>query len=65
LSLLATIRAQTERVHAFADVGNMPLRPPAVLAKAAATLDLLSGGRSAPPLEWDGRRSMLDCADGT
>jgi alkanesulfonate monooxygenase SsuD/methylene tetrahydromethanopterin reductase-like flavin-dependent oxidoreductase (luciferase family) len=45
LSLLATILAQTETVRVFADVGNLPLRPPAVLAKAAATLDLLSGGR--------------------
>jgi alkanesulfonate monooxygenase SsuD/methylene tetrahydromethanopterin reductase-like flavin-dependent oxidoreductase (luciferase family) len=44
-SLLAAILAQTERVRVFADVGNLPLRPPAVLAKAAATLDLLSGGR--------------------
>jgi alkanesulfonate monooxygenase SsuD/methylene tetrahydromethanopterin reductase-like flavin-dependent oxidoreductase (luciferase family) len=45
LSLLATVLAQTETVRVFADVGNLPLRPPAVLAKAAATLDLLSGGR--------------------
>src|SRR5712692_7439156 len=44
-SLLAAILAQTEAVRVFADVGNLPLRPPAVLAKAAATLDLLSGGR--------------------
>ena len=44
-SLLAAILAQTESVRVFADVANLPLRPPAVLAKAAATLDLLSGGR--------------------
>jgi alkanesulfonate monooxygenase SsuD/methylene tetrahydromethanopterin reductase-like flavin-dependent oxidoreductase (luciferase family) len=44
-SLLAAILAQTTTVRVFADVGNLPLRPPAVLAKAAATLDLLSGGR--------------------
>jgi alkanesulfonate monooxygenase SsuD/methylene tetrahydromethanopterin reductase-like flavin-dependent oxidoreductase (luciferase family) len=44
-SLLAAILAQTETVRVFADVGNLPLRPPAVLAKAAATLDLLSSGR--------------------
>src|SRR2546427_6798321 len=45
MSLLAAILAQTTAVRVFADVGNLPLRPPAVLAKAAATLDLLSGGR--------------------
>ena len=45
MSLLAAILAQTATVRVFADVGNLPLRPPAVLAKAAATLDLLSGGR--------------------
>jgi alkanesulfonate monooxygenase SsuD/methylene tetrahydromethanopterin reductase-like flavin-dependent oxidoreductase (luciferase family) len=45
LSLLAVILAQTATVRVFADVGNLALRPPAVLAKAAATLDLLSGGR--------------------
>jgi len=44
-SLLAAILAQSSAVRVFADVGNLPLRPPAVLAKAAATLDLLSGGR--------------------
>ena len=44
-SLLAAILARTQTVRVFADVGNLPLRPPAVYAKAAATLDLLSGGR--------------------
>jgi alkanesulfonate monooxygenase SsuD/methylene tetrahydromethanopterin reductase-like flavin-dependent oxidoreductase (luciferase family) len=45
LALLGVILAQTERVRVFQAVGNLPLRPPAVFAKAAATLDLLSGGR--------------------
>ena len=45
LALAGVILAQTERIRVFHDVGNLPLRPPAVFAKAAATLDLLSGGR--------------------
>ena len=45
LALLGVILARTERIRVFQDVGNLPLRPPAVFAKAAATLDLLSGGR--------------------
>src|SRR5918996_982885 len=44
-ALLGVILAQTERIRVFQDVGNLPLRPPAVFAKAAATLDLISGGR--------------------
>jgi alkanesulfonate monooxygenase SsuD/methylene tetrahydromethanopterin reductase-like flavin-dependent oxidoreductase (luciferase family) len=44
-SLMAMILASTSRIGVFPDVTNLPLRPPAVLAKAAATLDLLSGGR--------------------
>ena len=44
-SLLGVILAQTSGVRVLADVANLPLRAPAVLAKAAATLDLLSGGR--------------------
>jgi alkanesulfonate monooxygenase SsuD/methylene tetrahydromethanopterin reductase-like flavin-dependent oxidoreductase (luciferase family) len=43
--LMAMIAARTERIRIFPDVANLPLRPPAVLAKSAATLDLLSGGR--------------------
>jgi alkanesulfonate monooxygenase SsuD/methylene tetrahydromethanopterin reductase-like flavin-dependent oxidoreductase (luciferase family) len=45
LALAGVILAQTERIRVFHDVANLPLRPPAVFAKAAATLDLLSGGR--------------------
>jgi alkanesulfonate monooxygenase SsuD/methylene tetrahydromethanopterin reductase-like flavin-dependent oxidoreductase (luciferase family) len=45
LALAGVILAQTQRIRVFHDVGNVPLRPPAVFAKAAATLDLLSGGR--------------------
>ena len=44
-ALLGHLLARTERIRAFPDVANLPLRPPAVLAKHAATLDLLSGGR--------------------
>jgi alkanesulfonate monooxygenase SsuD/methylene tetrahydromethanopterin reductase-like flavin-dependent oxidoreductase (luciferase family) len=45
LALLGVILARTQRIRVFQAVGNVPLRPPAVYAKAAATLDLLSGGR--------------------
>jgi alkanesulfonate monooxygenase SsuD/methylene tetrahydromethanopterin reductase-like flavin-dependent oxidoreductase (luciferase family) len=44
-SLVATLLAETKRVSVFTDVANLPLRPPAVMAKAAASLDVLSGGR--------------------
>ena len=43
--LLSAIAASTTRVGLFPDVANLPLRPPAVLAKAAASIDVLSGGR--------------------
>lgn len=43
--LMSMIAARTTRIGVFPDVTNLPLRPPAVLAKAAASLDVLSGGR--------------------
>jgi alkanesulfonate monooxygenase SsuD/methylene tetrahydromethanopterin reductase-like flavin-dependent oxidoreductase (luciferase family) len=44
-TLLSMIAAVTSRVAVFPDVANLPLRSPAVLAKSAASLDALSGGR--------------------
>jgi hemerythrin-like domain-containing protein len=45
-TLLSVIAAQTERVRVVPNVANLPLRPPAVLARSVATLDILSGGRA-------------------
>jgi len=45
LALIGTLLAETRRVRVFPDVANLPLRPPATLAKEAASLDVLSGGR--------------------
>lgn len=44
-TLLSYVAASTERIKLSANVLNLPLRPPAMLARAAASLDLLSGGR--------------------
>jgi alkanesulfonate monooxygenase SsuD/methylene tetrahydromethanopterin reductase-like flavin-dependent oxidoreductase (luciferase family) len=44
-ALLAMIAATTSSLRVFPDVANLPLRPPAVMAKTAATIDVLSGGR--------------------
>jgi hypothetical protein len=44
-TLLSFLAARTSRVRLLPDVANVPLRPPAVLARAAAALDILSGGR--------------------
>ena len=44
-TLLAVIAAETSTIRVVPDVLNLPLRPPAVLARAVASLDLLSGGR--------------------
>lgn len=61
-TLLAYAAARTERIHLSANVTNLPLRPPAVLARATATLDILSGGRIELGIGagafWDGVAGM-------
>jgi alkanesulfonate monooxygenase SsuD/methylene tetrahydromethanopterin reductase-like flavin-dependent oxidoreductase (luciferase family) len=44
-ALIGVLIGETERLRFFPDVANLPLRTPAMTAKAAASLDVLSGGR--------------------
>src|SRR5436309_3035361 len=61
-TLLAYAAGRTERVRFVPDVLNLPLRPPALVAKAAASLDALTGGRVELGLGagafWDGVEAM-------
>jgi alkanesulfonate monooxygenase SsuD/methylene tetrahydromethanopterin reductase-like flavin-dependent oxidoreductase (luciferase family) len=61
-TLISALAPQTSRVRFVTDVVSLPLRPPAVLAKSAATLDLLTGGRVEIGLGaggfWDGIAAM-------
>lgn len=45
LALLTWTAAVSERVRLASLVHSLPMRPPAVLARAAASIDILSGGR--------------------
>ncbi|WJL94868.1 LLM class flavin-dependent oxidoreductase [Microbacterium sp. ET2] len=44
-TLMTWVAARTDRVRIAPNVLNIPLRPPAVVARSAASLDRLSGGR--------------------
>ena len=61
-TLLSWVAASTERITVSGNVLNLPLRRPAVLARSAASLDLLSGGRVALGLGsgafWDAIEAM-------
>lgn len=61
-TLLAYVAGRTSTVRLAANVASLPLRPPAVLARSAASLDLLSGGRFELGLGagafWDGIEAM-------
>ncbi len=57
-TLLTAVAVRTTNVRVAANVANLPLRPPVVLAKWVASLDVLSGGRAELGLGtgafWDG-----------
>ncbi|MFG1699651.1 LLM class flavin-dependent oxidoreductase [Nonomuraea sp. NPDC049309] len=61
-TVLTWAAARTTAIHVAANVTNLPLRPPAVLARSVAALDLLSGGRAALGLGtgafWDAIAAM-------
>ena len=57
-TLIAVVAAQTTNVRVAPNVVNLPLRPPVVLARSVASLDIISGGRVELGLGagafWDG-----------
>jgi hypothetical protein len=61
-TLLSFLAARTSRVRLAPNVLNLPLRPPAVVARAVASLDVLSGGRVELGIGagafWDGVAAM-------
>jgi alkanesulfonate monooxygenase SsuD/methylene tetrahydromethanopterin reductase-like flavin-dependent oxidoreductase (luciferase family)/FAD/FMN-containing dehydrogenase len=61
-TLLSWVAAQTEKIHLSANVLNVPMRPAAVVGRASASLDLLSGGRFDLALGaggfWDAMEAM-------
>jgi alkanesulfonate monooxygenase SsuD/methylene tetrahydromethanopterin reductase-like flavin-dependent oxidoreductase (luciferase family) len=61
-TLLSFVASRTQRIHVAPSVLNLPLRLPSVIARSAASLDLLSGGRVELGLGagafWDGVAAM-------
>ncbi|MDT0267499.1 LLM class flavin-dependent oxidoreductase [Streptomyces sp. DSM 44915] len=61
-TLMSYVAARTERIRISGNVLSLPLRPPAVLARAAASLDRLTGGRVELGIGagafWDGIAAM-------
>lgn len=61
-TLISYAAARTDRAHLAPNVLNLPLRPPAPVARAVASLDRLSGGRVELGIGagafWDGVAAM-------
>ncbi|MFI6737011.1 LLM class flavin-dependent oxidoreductase [Nonomuraea sp. NPDC050451] len=58
-TLLGYVAAATERIRLAGNVHPLPLRPPAMLAQAAASLDILSHGRFELALGTGGYRDAI------
>jgi hemerythrin-like domain-containing protein len=61
-TLLSVLAAATSNARVFPNVANLPLRLPSVLARSAASLDVITGGRVELGLGagafWDGVAAM-------
>ncbi|GEK79730.1 LLM class flavin-dependent oxidoreductase [Agrococcus baldri] len=64
-TLLSYVAAATERIRLSPNVANVPLRQPAVLARSAASLDLLTGGRVELGLGAGGFWDAIEAMGGT
>ncbi|MDN3496872.1 LLM class flavin-dependent oxidoreductase [Planococcus sp. APC 4015] len=64
-TLMTYVAARTDRIRIAPNVLNVPLRPPAVVARAAASLDLLSGGRFDLGLGAGGFWDAIEAMGGT
>lgn len=51
-TLMTWVAARTEKIHIWGNVLKIAMRPAAVTARAAVSLDLLSGGRFDLALGW-------------
>lgn len=65
MSLLTAMAMRTQRITLFPDVASLPMRPPAMLAKAAASIDVLSGGRFELGLGAGGFWEAIEAMGGT
>jgi len=43
-TLISALAMSTKKIRFFADVSDLPMRPPAMLAKTSATLDIITRG---------------------
>lgn len=64
-TLMSYVAAVTERIRLSPNVANVPLRQPAVLARSAASLDLLTGGRVELGLGSGGFWDAIEAMGGT
>ena len=64
-TLMSFVAARTERIRIAPNVLNIPLRPPAVVARSAASLDLLSKGRFDLALGAGGFWDAIEAMGGT